>query len=129
MISIFDNLYIKYTSLIIKKIDYIIYILYKKYNNMEDIKNGSFLNYYNINSIKDYDQLDLDIIMNLANTNLDYLNNDNLNIFLDNLYYYKPILSDTDFENLLYNISNNNLKHINELVEYHRQLIHLYILI
>ena len=129
MISIFDKLYIKYTSLIIKKIDYIIYILYKKYNNMEDIKNGSFLNYYNINSIKDYDQLDLDIIMNLANTNLDYLNNDNLNIFLDNLYYYKPILSDTDFENLLYNISNNNLKHINELVEYHRQLIYLYIII
>ena len=46
---------------------------------MEDIKNESFLN-YNINSIKDYDQLDLDIIMNLADTNLDHLNNDNINV-------------------------------------------------
>jgi len=92
---------------------------------MEDIKNESFLN-YNINTIKDYDQLDLDIIMNLADTNLDHLNNHNINVLLDNIFYYKPFLFDTDFENLLYNISNNNLKHINELVEYHRRLINIY---
>jgi hypothetical protein len=97
-------------------------------NSIEDIEsitNGSFL--YNeksdIQLIKDYDQLDIDIIMNLENKKFDYLNNDNINILLDNLIYQKSVLSHIEFNKLLYDISNNNLKDLNELVEYHKKLI------
>ena len=91
-------------------------------NYNENLINGSFL-YDDINLIKDYNQLDIDIIKNLEDINFDYLNNDNINILLDNLIYQKSVLSHIEFNKLLYDISNNNLKNINELVEYHKKLI------
>ena len=88
---------------------------------IESITNGTFL-YYAVNCIKDYDQLDVDIIMSLKEIN-NSINTDNMDIFLDNLFYQNSILSDFEFNKLLYDISNNNLKNINDLVEYHKKLI------
>lgn len=92
----------------------------KNITEIESITNGTFL-YHTVNCIKDYDQLDIDIIMSLKDIN--FINNDNMEILLDKLLYQNSILSDIEFNKLLYDISNNNLKNINELVEYHKKLI------
>lgn len=93
-------------------------------NEINDITNGTFLE-YTIDHIKDYDQLDVDIIMSLLNIHDEDKSNinDNILILLNNLFYNKQILSDFEFNKLLYDISNNNLKDINELVEYHKTLV------
>jgi hypothetical protein len=97
-------------------------------SSIEEIKsitNVSFLHndHHGLNSIKDYDQLDVDIIMNLGDNNFDYLNNDKINILFDNLCYQNSILSDIEFNKLLYDISNNNLKDIHKLVKYNLKLM------
>ena len=93
----------------------------KDISEIESITNGTFL-YHTVNCIKDYNQLDVDIIMSLKEIN-NSINTDNMDIFLYNLLYQKSILSDFEFNKLLYDISNNNLKNINDLVEYHKKLI------
>ena len=89
--------------------------------NDNDYNNVSFL-CKKLENIKDYDQLDMDIIMSLENINTTY-SNENINIILDNLFYEKSLLSDYEFNQLLYDISNDNIKNINELVEYHKKFI------
>lgn len=83
------------------------------------IENISFLD---DNDISDYDIVDLNIIKSLNNICNDITIN-NIDILLDNLFYQKSILSDREFNRLLYDISNNNIKNIDELVEYHIKLM------
>lgn len=83
------------------------------------IENSSFLD---DNDISDYDIVDLNIIKSLNNICNDITIN-NIDILLDNLFYQKSILSDREFNRLLYDISNNNIKNIDELVEYHLKLM------
>ena len=83
------------------------------------IENSSFLDN---NDISDYDIMDINIIKSLNNICNDITNN-NIDILLDNLFYQKSILSDREFNRLLYDISNNNIKNIDELVEYHIKLM------
>ncbi len=83
------------------------------------IENCSFLDN---NDISDYDIMDINIIKSLNNICNDITIN-NIDILLDNLFYQKSILSDREFNRLLYDISNNNIKNIDELVEYHIKLM------
>lgn len=83
------------------------------------IENSSFLDN---NDISDYDIMDINIIKSLNNICNDITIN-NIDILLDNLFYQKSILSDREFNRLLYDISNNNIKNIDELVEYHIKLM------
>lgn len=83
------------------------------------IENISFLD---DNDISDYDIMDINIIKSLNNICNDITIN-NIDILLDNLFYQKSILSDREFNRLLYDISNNNIKNIDELVEYHIKLM------
>jgi len=83
------------------------------------IENSSFLD---DNDISDYDIMDINIIKSLNNICYDITIN-NIDILLDNLFYQKSILSDREFNRLLYDISNNNIKNIDELVEYHIKLM------
>lgn len=83
------------------------------------IENSSFLD---DNDISDYDIMDINIIKSLNNICNDITIN-NIDILLDNLFYQKSILSDREFNRLLYDISNNNIKNIDELVEYHIKLM------
>ena len=83
------------------------------------IENCSFLDN---NDISDYDIMDINIIKSLNNICYDITIN-NIDILLDNIFYQKSILSDREFNRLLYDISNNNIKNIDELVEYHIKLM------
>ena len=83
------------------------------------IENSSFLD---DNDISDYDIMDINIIKSLNNICYDITIN-NIDILLDNIFYQKSILSDREFNRLLYDISNNNIKNIDELVEYHIKLM------
>ena len=120
------KIYIKYTSLIIKilknkynKHNFYI-LLYKMDNTIENtIENSSFLD---DNDISDYDIMDINIIKSLNNICYDITIN-NIDILLDNIFYQKSILSDREFNRLLYDISNNNIKNIDELVDYHIKLM------
>ena len=116
------KIYIKYTSLIIKILKnkynkHNFYILLYKMDNT--IENSSFLD---DNDISDYDIMDINIIKSLNNICYDITIN-NIDILLDNIFYQKSILSDREFNRLLYDISNNNIKNIDELVEYHIKLM------
>ena len=66
--------------------------------------------------------MDINIIKSLNNICYDITIN-NIDILLDNIFYQKSILSDREFNRLLYDISNNNIKNIDELVEYHIKLM------
>ncbi len=83
------------------------------------IENSSFLD---DNDISDYDIMDINIIKSLNNICYDITIN-NIDILLDNIFYQKSILSDREFNRLLYDISNNNIKNIDELVDYHIKLM------
>ena len=116
------KIYIKYTSLIIKILKnkynkHNFYILLYKMDNT--IENSSFLD---DNDISDYDIMDINIIKSLNNICYDITIN-NIDILLDNIFYQKSILSDREFNRLLYDISNNNIKNIDELVDYHIKLM------
>ena len=89
-------------------------------NTIENtIENSSFLD---DNDISDYDIMDINIIKSLNNICYDITIN-NIDILLDNIFYQKSILSDREFNRLLYDISNNNIKNIDELVDYHIKLM------
>ena len=89
-------------------------------NTIENtIENSSFLD---DNDISDYDIMDINIIKSLNNICYDITIN-NIDILLDNIFYQKSILSDIEFNRLLYDISNNNIKNIDELVDYHIKLM------
>jgi hypothetical protein len=89
-------------------------------NTMDNtIENSSFLD---DNDISDYDIMDINIIKSLNNICYDITIN-NIDILLDNIFYQKSILSDREFNRLLYDISNNNIKNIDELVDYHIKLM------
>jgi hypothetical protein len=82
---------------------------------------GDFtFNKFDINNIKDYDNLDIKIINSILNNNK---SNNSIDIFLDRLYYFMDILSDDEFNKLLIDISTNNLKDIIQLVKKHELYI------
>lgn len=72
-----------------------------------DYSNTNLSNMYNIEYIKDYDELDIQIIKSLQKTNKKY---SLMNMILDNIKYDE--LSDEDFDKLLVDISNNNVSNV-----------------
>lgn len=72
-----------------------------------DYSNTNLPNVYDIEYIKDYDELDIQIIKSLRETNKIF---SLMNMILDNIKYDK--LSDEDFDKLLINISNNNVSNV-----------------
>lgn len=78
-----------------------------------DYSNTNLPNTYNIEYIKDYDELDIQIIKSLQKTNKIF---SLMNMILDNIKYDK--LSDEDYDKLLNYISNNNVSNV---IDYMKQ--------
>lgn len=69
--------------------------------------------------IQDNDKIDEEII----NTLIDIpLGNDYINYILDNISYEEHLLTEKEFNNILYDICNNNIENINEIYNFQKAL-------
>lgn len=69
--------------------------------------------------INDNDNIDMEIISNLIDIPL---GNDYVNYILDNISYQEHLLSDTEFNDLLYDICDNKIENINEIYKFQKTL-------
>lgn len=91
---------------------------------MNNLESESFLQ-YNLNNIIDYDQLDFDIILSLTdNNNLN--NNEYLNSLLECISFNEILLTNDEFNNLLIDISNNNIYNVFKFTYIHKSVLNLY---
>jgi hypothetical protein len=67
--------------------------------------------------IQDNDKIDEDIINTLIDIPLD---NDYINYILDNISYEEDLLTEKEFNNILYDICNNNIENINEIYDFQK---------
>lgn len=92
---------------------------------MDNFDSESFL-YYHFNDIKDYDQLDIDIILSLTENNNLNDNNNYLNSLIDCISFNEYLLTNNEFHELLTDISNNNIYNIFKLTHLHKSVLILY---